>query len=192
MFSWSTLQYMNIYKCTVSISSIVSWSQCNQEDNSLKYAGFNPNSLWLTLVSLEGHPKVLPIGRKLASLLETHHYNHMKAWILKYYNCRQRRTTTVWDKIEKVMNRPFFVIVFWSFLQQVQTSLGRVTIRAFSKLPKMSGFWLCFPVVFILAEGNAWKVVWPIHVGIVHNWPIMACEKVGSTENGQSNANMHK
>ncbi len=41
----------------------------------------------------------------------------------------------------------------------------------------------CFPVV-ILAEGNDQIIT-------LHNQPIVVREKVGSTENGQCDANMH-
>jgi len=63
----------------------------------------------------------------------------------------------------------------------------------FSQDVSCPGFLICikcpsFGFVFIFAEGNGWKIIWPI-VCIIHNRPIVACKKAGSTENGQSIAN---
>ncbi len=86
------------------------------------------------------------------------------------------------DLISGIVNRLYYMQFCWERLSRdcrlgslinypfgFEHVMNRVTlfpqkIVAKTKLPKMSWFWLCFPIVFILAEGNYWKVVWPIYI----------------------------
>ncbi len=59
----------------------------------------------------------------------------------------------------------FTIFIHWplNLNKEAMPSLfPRHVLSGIPKLPKMSGFWLCFPIVFILDEGNDWIVVWPV------------------------------
>ncbi len=79
------------------------------------------------------------------------------------------------------------VIVVTSFITQNLIFFPGHVLAGTSNLNKMSSVWLCFAIVFILAGGIMTEnSLINMRAGIFR--PIVACEKVGSAENGQINA----
>ncbi len=108
-----------------------------------------------------------------------------------YGSHRQRCTGLAWEGFvilfcDHEINNVTKEVWFWLWGKVIIRSIFRGHILArISIMPKISRFWLCFPV-FILVEDNDLKVVQSITCR--HCRPIVASE-VGSTENGHSDAN---